>query len=78
MHSRQFLLVGGLGAFAGATAMLCVGTSIGLFIAGRILQGMSAAIVWTAGLALLADNVEKEELGKCLGVVSVRLKHYRQ
>ncbi|BDD61269.1 hypothetical protein MAP00_006329 [Monascus purpureus] len=53
--------------------MLCVGTSIGLFVAGRIFQGMSAAIVWTAGLALLADNVEKEELGKCLGFISMSM-----
>lgn len=53
--------------------MLCVGTSIGLFIAGRIFQGISAAIVWTAGVALLADNVEQDELGQYLGFVSVAM-----
>lgn len=73
MRSRRLLLVLGLITFAGSTAMLCVGTSIGLFVAGRIFQGMSAAIVWTAGLALLADNVEKEELGKCLGFISMSM-----
>lgn len=73
MHSRRFLLLFGLIAFAGSTAMLCVGTTIALFVAGRILQGMSAAIVWTAGLALLTDNVEKEEMGKYLGLVSMAM-----
>lgn len=73
MRSRQVLLVFGLVTFAGSTAMLCVGTSIALFVAGRALQGMSAAIVWTAGLALLADNVDKEEVGKCLGFVSLSM-----
>lgn len=73
MHSRRLLLLLGLIAFAGSTALLCVGTSISLFVAGRILQGMSAAIVWTAGLALLTDNVEKEELGKYLGFVSIAM-----
>lgn len=73
MNSRRLLLVLGLVSFAGATAMLCAGTTIGLFIAGRTLQGMSAAIVWTAGLALLADNVEKEELGQSLGFVSIAM-----
>lgn len=73
MRSRRVLLLVGLVIFAGSTAILCVGTTISLFIAGRILQGMSAAIVWTAGVALLADNVEKEELGKSLGFVSIAM-----
>ena len=53
--------------------MLCVGSSIALFVAGRALQGMSAAMVWTVGLALLADTVDKEELGKCLGYISLAM-----
>ena len=73
MRSRQSLLVFGLVAFAGSTGMLCAGTSVGLFVAGRLFQGMSAATVWTAGLALLADNVEQEELGKCLGFISMSM-----
>ena len=66
-------LVFGLVFLAGATAMLCVGTSIALFIAGRALQGISAAMVWTVGLALIADTVDKEELGKCLGYISLAM-----
>ena len=71
--SRRMPLVFGLVFLAGATAMLCVGTSIALFVAGRALQGMSAAMVWTVGLALLADTVDKEELGKFLGYISLAM-----
>lgn len=53
--------------------MLCAGTSVHTFLIGRALQGMSAAMVWTAGLALLADNVEKGELGQCLGYVTMAI-----
>ena len=53
--------------------MLCIGSSITLFVIGRILQGMSAAMVWTVGLALLADTVDKEELGKCLGYITLAM-----
>lgn len=53
--------------------MLCAGTSFHTFLIGRALQGASAAMVWTAGLALLADNVEKEELGQCLGYVTMAM-----
>lgn len=73
MRSRRLLLLFGLVTFAGSTAMLCVGTTIALFVAGRILQSLSAAIVWTAGVALLADNVEKEDLGMSLGFVSIAM-----
>lgn len=72
-ESRRFPLLLGLLLLTGATAMLCVGTSIHTFLIGRTLQGMSAAMVWTAGLALLADNVEKEELGQCLGYVTAAM-----
>lgn len=44
--------------------MLNLGRSISVLIAGRILQGLSAAIVWCAGLSLVADNVDKRRLGQ--------------
>ena len=71
--SRRFPLLFGLALLAGATAMLCMGTSVRTFLIGRTLQGMSAAMVWTAGLALLADNIDKGELGLCLGYVTMAI-----
>ena len=53
--------------------MLCVGNSIGILIAGRLIQGFSAAIVWTVGLALLADTVGKDEIGQVVGYVSIAM-----
>ena len=65
--SRQAPLLGGLIVLAGATVMLCLGRSIGTLVAGRILQGASAAFVWTVALALLSDTVGKEQSGQALG-----------
>lgn len=43
--SRRSPLILGLIALLGATALLDMGNSIGIMIAGRILQGTSAAVV---------------------------------
>ncbi|KAL8721323.1 MAG: hypothetical protein Q9225_001983 [Loekoesia sp. 1 TL-2023] len=53
--------------------MLCFGNNIGLLVAGRILQGISAAIVWTVGLALLVDTVGQQEVGQVMGFVSISM-----
>ncbi|KAL4861210.1 hypothetical protein BDV12DRAFT_208259 [Aspergillus spectabilis] len=71
--SRQWPLVLGLIALGVATALLCIGTNIGLWIAGRLLQGAAVSVVWTVGLALLVDTVGKEELGQAIGYVSMGL-----
>ena len=61
----------GLVAAAGATLMLCLGSSIGVLVAGRFLQGASEAVVWTVGLALLVDTVGRERIGEVLGYTSL-------
>ena len=38
----------------------------------RVLQGISAAVVWTIGLALVLDTVGPENLGKTIGSVCLR------
>ncbi|KAK6412573.1 hypothetical protein LTR95_017953 [Oleoguttula sp. CCFEE 5521] len=53
--------------------MLCVGNSIGVLAAGRALQGMSAAVVWVVGLALLADTVGGDEIGQVMGYVGLSM-----
>ena len=47
--------------------MFCFGQSVYLLLVSRILQGFSAAIVYTVGLALLVDTVGKEEIGQMMG-----------
>jgi MFS family permease len=61
----------GLAALLGATVMLNVATSVAVFVLGRLLQGISAAVVWVVGLALLADTVPREMLAQYMGYVSL-------
>lgn len=65
--SRRMPLLLGLLALGGSTAMLCAGRGLPLLLAGRILQALSASVVWTVGLALLSDTVPKEDIGKAMG-----------
>lgn len=51
--------------------MLCIGSSITVLVIGRLLQGISAAVVWVVGLALLVDTVGKDEIGQSMGIISV-------
>ncbi|KAL4973433.1 major facilitator superfamily domain-containing protein [Aspergillus desertorum] len=71
IESRRWPLILGLIALGASTALLCVGTHIGLWIAGRLCQGVSAAIVWTVGCALLVDTVDKDGLGQALGYIGM-------
>ena len=63
----------GLLALAGATLMLCLGRSIAVLIIGRTLQGISAAIVFTVGLALLVDTVGPTEIAQSMGYLSLSI-----
>jgi MFS family permease len=69
--SRRLPLLVGLVALAGSTVMLCLARTVALFVLGRILQGLAAAVVWTVGTALLVDTVGQKEIGEVLGYVSV-------
>lgn len=71
--SRRLPLLLGLLALGAATALLAVGTSISFLISGRILQGLSAAIVWTVGVSLLVDTVKQDQLGQAMGYVSMAM-----
>ncbi|KAH8425040.1 MFS transporter [Aspergillus melleus] len=61
----------GLVALGAATALLCVGNHMGLWVAGRLFQGASAAVVWTVGCALLVDTVSRDELGQAMGYIGM-------
>jgi MFS family permease len=63
-------LLVGLIVLGGSTVMLCLGRSIPVLVVGRLLQGASAAVVWTVALALLSDTVGKEQSGHALGYVA--------
>src|SRR5277367_1624907 len=50
-ETRRSSLMAGLVALLGATFMLCFGRSEAVLIVARVLQGISAAVVWTVGNA---------------------------
>lgn len=61
----------GLVLLTGATVFLCVGKSLALFLIGRALQGISASLTWTVGLALVVDTVDRNHIGKAMGWVGM-------
>ncbi|KAF2115128.1 MFS transporter-like protein [Lophiotrema nucula] len=69
--SRRSPLLLGLLALLGATVLLNVGNKTGVLVIGRVLQGISAAVVWVVGLALIADTVPQERLGQAMGYVGL-------
>ncbi|KAL3483835.1 major facilitator superfamily domain-containing protein [Aspergillus germanicus] len=71
--SRRWPLLLGLVVLGIATALLCIGTHIAIWIVGRLLQGAAVAVVWAVGLALLVDTVGADELGQAIGYVSMGL-----
>lgn len=70
--SRRWPLLIGLVSLAASTLLLAFGNSIALFVVGRLLQGFSAAIVWSVGCALLVDTMDTA-VGVAMGYVSISM-----
>jgi len=62
-------LVASLLALLGASMMLCFGRTVDIYVLGRPLLGISGAVVWTVGLALIVDSVSRAKVRKYLGYV---------
>ena len=54
-----------------STLLLFLGTHIAIAVIARVLQGLSAALVWVSGLAFLTSHVEAKHLGWVMGIISV-------
>ena len=52
-----------------ATVLFFLGNSVSILFGARILQGISGALIWTVGQALLIDTVGAEHAGKATGSV---------
>ena len=70
MGSRQLPFLLGLIALLLATILLAIGDSYSGLVIARLLQGLSAAVVWVVGLALLVETVGPENLGAVIGTVT--------
>ena len=60
----------GLAALLGSTFMLCFGRTEAVLIVARVFQGISAAVVWTVGLALIVDTVGEARVGQAMAYAS--------
>lgn len=76
-NARQLPFLAGLIALLGATVLLAVGQSAAVLFIARALQGISGAIVWTVGLALILDTVGPTYLGSVMGTVRIFHGDYR-
>lgn len=68
LFGRRRLLLVGLGAFTLGSLMCAVADSIGLLIAGRIVQGAGAAI-GPLGLGIARDTLPPERLAPGIGIL---------
>ena len=57
----------GLAFLVAATVLLCSSRSIPMLMAGRVLQGTSGGVVWSASLALITDTVDSNRIGEAMG-----------
>ncbi|KAI5363223.1 putative major facilitator superfamily, MFS transporter superfamily [Septoria linicola] len=67
--TRQAPFLFGLLALLASTILLFLGTTVPILALARVLQGISAAFVWTIGLALCLETVGPENLGKTIGSI---------
>lgn len=67
--ARQSPFLIGLASLLASTTIFALGQNMTVLIIARIFQGISAAVVWTVGLALILDTVGPENLGKTIGSV---------
>lgn len=69
--NRRFSLLLALSVFTAATVMIWIAHHVAILYAGRFLQGLASAAVWSVGLALLVDTVGKKEVPVVMGYVNV-------
>ncbi|WP_394778805.1 MFS transporter [Undibacterium sp.] len=64
---RKRLLLSGIFLFALASLLCVAAPSLGWLIAGRVLQGIGAALLMPNSLAILGANFKGEERGRAIG-----------
>ena len=68
LFGRRKLFVIGLVLFTSASALCALAPSAGLLIGARALQGLGAAVMFPASLALLAQEFEGPARGRAIGI----------
>ena len=73
LPSRRAPFIFGLLSLDSSTILLCLGSSIALLVLGRLLEGFSAAITWTAGPTLVVDTVGRKKIGRAMGWITISI-----
>ncbi|EIM91045.1 MFS general substrate transporter [Stereum hirsutum FP-91666 SS1] len=68
--ARQSILLTGLLASIFSQGVMLVSRQYWLMVIAQVFQGMSSAMVWVAGLALICDTVPQEHVGQQLGLAT--------
>ncbi|KAL4813258.1 major facilitator superfamily domain-containing protein [Aspergillus spinulosporus] len=71
--SRQAPFMVGLLALAGSTVVFWFARTIEALVIARTFQGLSCAVVWTVGMALIVDTMGKDQVGTAMGIVSTAM-----
>ncbi|KAL4912486.1 major facilitator superfamily domain-containing protein [Aspergillus aurantiobrunneus] len=71
--SRQAPFLIGLLALAGSTVMFWFARTVSALVIARMFQGLSCAVVWTVGMALIVDTMGKDQVGAAMGIVSMAM-----
>ncbi|MCJ1281403.1 hypothetical protein MMC26_000722 [Xylographa opegraphella] len=71
--SRQIPFVLGLVILGSSTLCFALGTTVPVLLLARLLQGLSTAVVFTIGNALVLDVVGKDGIGKASGYTSMSI-----
>ncbi|KAL1633811.1 hypothetical protein SLS56_002690 [Neofusicoccum ribis] len=67
--TRQLPFLLSLVALMVATVLLAFGQTISALVFARALQGLSGAVVWVVGLALLVETVGSDSMGAVIGSI---------
>ncbi|PPK68339.1 MFS transporter [Actinokineospora auranticolor] len=66
---RRRALLGGLAVFTAASVLCGLAPSLWLLVAGRVAQGLGAALMMALALAFVGDTVPKERTGRAMGLL---------
>jgi len=67
-YGRRRLLLLGIALFTTASLLCAVAPSLTLFLAGRAIQGIGAAMLLPSSLAILGNSFEGERRGRAVGI----------
>ncbi|KAG6007936.1 hypothetical protein E4U21_005297 [Claviceps maximensis] len=68
---RRPPMLAGLVLLVSATFLLCFMKNIAMLVLGRILQGVTSALTWSVGMALVVDTVPSEQIGQAMGWIGI-------